>query len=345
MLRISQSYRMQLYSGLGLIIILLLLISFSRIFFVNNFKGSEEGIKIRINQGDNLEEVISALNEAGILENTLTFKIAVKLSNKDESILPGKYIFKKPLNNSQIIQILTDPTFVQMINFRIPEGITIKKLSNMVESKLGISSKEFIIACSDSTLINELGLRGKVKTLEGFLFPDTYRISLNISSRDLIKLLVDNFKNKLNTSLETRPILNEPEKLLDIVTMASIIEAETYIKDEMPTIAGVYYNRIKKHMRLEADPTVQYSLPDGPKSRLLYEDLKIDSPYNTYRNFGLPPGPINSPGMDAIIAAVNPQKHDFLFFVTSGDGGHTFSENYEKHLEAVKQYRKKINQN
>ena len=122
--------------------------------------------------------------------------------------------------------------------------------------------------------------------------------------------------------------------------MASIVEGETRYFPEMKTIAGVYYNRLKKNMRLEADPTVQYSLPDGPKRRLTYSDLKYQSPYNTYLKKGLPPGPINNPGMDAILAALYPEEHKFLYFVAKGDGSHVFAENYEQHKKNVEQYRK-----
>ena len=124
--------------------------------------------------------------------------------------------------------------------------------------------------------------------------------------------------------------------------MASIVEGETRKNDEKSTVAGVYYNRIRKNMRLEADPTVQYALPDGPKKRLTYDDLKIKSPYNTYIIKGLPPAPINNPSISSIKAAINPEKHNYIFFVATGEGGHTFTENYNDHLKAVDVYRKKL---
>jgi len=132
--------------------------------------------------------------------------------------------------------------------------------------------------------------------------------------------------------------------LLSIVTLASIIQGETNINKEMPVIAGVYINRMNKEMRLEADPTIQYIIPDGPR-RLLFQDLKINSGYNTYMNKGLPPGPINNPGIDAIKAALNPEEHNFIFFVATGEGGHKFTEIIRQHLEAVKEYKANLKKN
>lgn len=125
-----------------------------------------------------------------------------------------------------------------------------------------------------------------------------------------------------------------------MVILASIIQGETNLKDEMPVISGVYHNRLRKRMKLEADPTIQYVLPDGPKPKLKYSDLKIDSPYNTYKYYGLPPGPINNPGLYAIKAAIEPDNNNFLFFVATGNGGHKFTETYTEHLNAVEEYKR-----
>ena len=191
--------------------------------------------------------------------------------------------------------------------------------------------------------MNNLGLGSDVKNLEGFLFPETYVISINLDEDGLVKVFTDEFKKRVIDDPQiTASLKQRKETLLKAITMASIIEAETYLKEELPIISGVYHNRLQKHMKLEADPTVQYVLPGGPKSRLLYEDLKIDSPYNTYRNYGLPPGPINNPGLDAIKAALNPASHNYLFFVATGKGGHTFSETYEQHMQAAREYRKQL---
>lgn len=150
--------------------------------------------------------------------------------------------------------------------------------------------------------------------------------------------MVKGFKDFYVDSLKTR---QEALKLTlnEVLTLASIVEGEAMLDEERAVIAGVYLNRLKKRMRLEADPTVQYAIPDGPR-RLTYSDLRFNSPYNTYVHYGLPPGPINSPGRKSILAALYPQFHSFLYFVANGSGGHIFSRTYSEHQKAVQSYRK-----
>jgi UPF0755 protein len=145
------------------------------------------------------------------------------------------------------------------------------------------------------------------------------------------------FNNYFNDSMRIRA-KELGYNLHQVLTVASIVDGETNKKSEMPVIAGVYYNRLRTGMRLQADPTVQYLIPGGWR-RLTYDDLNINSPYNTYKFAGLPPGPINNPGKDAIRAALYPQNHKYMFFVADGNGGHKFAESYQQHLELVNKYR------
>src|SRR5690606_38774725 len=214
-----------------------------------------------------------------------------------------------------------------------------------VEKRFLIPEEDFIKATQNRSVMTGLGLGENVKDLEGFLYPDTYVMSINLSGDGVVKVFTDEFKRRVINDEELINALRlRRETLLEAVTLASIIEAETAMKSEMPRISGVYHNRLNRRMRLEADPTVQYVLPGGHKSRLLFEDLRIDSPYNTYRNYGLPPGPINNPGIEAIRAAIFPESHNFVFFVATGDGGHTFTETFEQHKEAAREYRRKLDQ-
>ena len=325
-------------------VLLFIFIVYSIFFNANNLQGETDKI-VEIHKGSGLNEIIEILSDEKIIENEYTFKLAARITGKDSKILPRRYLFSSGLTNTEILDLLTDKDLVQTIKFRVPEGVTIRKLSTVIEEKLFLSVEKFKQATENREIIDELGLGSKTKNLEGFLFPDTYVISINLDEDGLVKVFTDEFKRRvLNDMQISSDLKRRNESLLKAVTMASIIEAETYLKDEMPVISGVYHNRLRKRMRLEADPTVQYVLPGGPKSRLLYEDLKIESPYNTYRNYGLPPGPINNPGIDAIKAALNPASHNSVFFVATGDGGHTFSETYEQHKEAANEYRKKLNE-
>lgn len=315
-----------------------------KLFFASyTWEGEDTEKKFLIYRGESFSEVSEDLKAKGIIGNELLLKIAAKLTGKEDEIIARKYIFKNGMSNYELLDLLTNPDLVQTIKFRVLEGHTLKRISKMAEDKLLISPEEFMKAASNINYIRELGLEGKISNLEGFLFPDTYTVSMSTDGDELISVMFKEFKERVlyNTSLMDT-IKKDTMDILEVLTLASIVEAETSIDAEMPVVAGVYLNRIKKKMRLEADPTVQYALPDGPKQRLLFEDLRIESPYNTYRNYGLPPGPINSPGLEAIKSVINPAAHKYLFFVATGTGGHTFTENFEDHLKAAEEYRKNM---
>jgi UPF0755 protein len=174
-------------------------------------------------------------------------------------------------------------------------------------------------------------------SLEGFLFPDTYIFLNNYTEEDVIQILVNQFKYRIN---ELENNLTVKFNMREITTIASIIQGEAMYKDEMPIISSVYHNRLKKSMLLQADPTIQYFLPGKPR-RLFNKDLKIDNPYNTYKYRGLPPGPINNPGLAALIAAFRPAQTDYLYFVSNLEGRHTFTRTVDEHNEAKQKMKKK----
>jgi len=325
----------------------IVLISFSvyQIFFSRYYWSGPEEKKITITRGSNLNNIITVLEDNDLIADRTLFKIAVILTYNDENIISKSYILKNGMNNLELIKILTDNT-VKLIKITIPEGSTIKKIAALAEKNLMLSSSKIFKQTENDSLIDILGLKNKIKNLEGFLFPATYEVSQQISEKEFVETLFKGFQdNVLENSDVISAIENNKDSLLKIITLASIIEGETKIKEEKPIVSGVYHNRLKKNMRLEADPTVQYVIPGGPKQRLLFEDLKFKSPYNTYQNKGLPPGPINNPGIGSILAAINPDEHNFIFFVATGDGGHKFSETYDQHLNAIKEYKKNLREN
>ena len=325
----------------------IILISFSvyQIFFSKYFWDGSAEKKFSVTQGSSLNSVIDDLEKNDIISDRLLFKIAVMLTLNDGNIISKNYILQNGMSNIELIRILTDNT-VQLAKVIVPEGYTLKKIAILAEKKFMHSEKKFLLEASNDSLINNLGLKGRIKNLEGFLFPDTYEVSLQITEKEFVEILFDRFREKVLSNDEVESAIeNHRDTLLSIITLASIIEGETNIAEEKPIISGVYHNRLKKNMRLEADPTVQYVIPGGPKSRLLFEDLKFKSPYNTYQNKGLPPGPINNPGLKAILAALNPEDNKFIFFVATGEGGHNFSETYDQHLNAIKEYKKKLREN
>ncbi len=341
-MRFSFSEIKKYYGYFVLINIILSAFIIYQLFYSKYYRKSDDEKIFVVEQGKNLDEIIDGLYNAGIIPDKFLFKTAVKLTGKESQIISKSYLFKNGLNNLQLIDLLTDKNLTQFTKLTIPEGYTIRQIGKLIEKKLSLSKEKFYSETRNDSLISLIGLKGKIKDLEGFLFPDTYEVQTVFNERKLVYLLFNEFRKKiLDNNLIDSDDGKRDTNLLRIITLASIIQGETRIKDEMPVISGVYNNRLRKGMKLEADPTIQYLLPDGPR-RLLYDDLKINSPYNTYLTKGLPPGPINNPGTDAIKAALNPDTNNYIFFVATGEGGHRFSENYQQHLEAVKEYRAKL---
>lgn len=335
---IKKYYRAALLVNLLLIVFIGYQLFYSKYYW----QGEEEKL-FTIDPGKNLDEIIAGLKSADIIPNSFLFKLAVKLSFRESQIISKSYLFKNGMNNSELIAILTDKFSNPLIKITFPPGYNLRQIGKIAEKKLSLSKDKFIKEASNDSLINILGLTGQIKNLEGFLYPDTYEVSPSIKEKGLVSLMFNEFRKKIMDDSDIQNQISEQETtLLKTLTLASIIDGETRIEEERPIIAGVYLNRIKKGMKLEADPTIQYILPDGPKPRLLFEDLKIVSPYNTYLNKGLPPGPINNPGLSSIRAVLNPAKHNYIFFVATGEGGHKFTENYEDHQKAVKEYKAKL---
>lgn len=224
---------------------------------------------------------------------------------------------------------------INTISVSIPEGLNIKEIASIFRHKMNIDSVAFVTLCTNQQFIDSLQITSN--SLEGYLYPNTYEFYQNSSPQVIIKRLTKEF-NKMWAKYCSSVDMNDQKAIL---TLASIVEAETPVISERKTVAGVYQNRINKGMKLEADPTVQYALQS--KKRLLYKDLEVDSPYNTYRYKGLPPGPINSPSISSILAAISPENHSYLFFVARGDNSnlHYFSSTYSQHLESVALYRER----
>lgn len=313
------------------------------IFFSKNFRTSDDDIVIKITRGENLRSVAVKLEQNQVIFNKYLFIGIGKILGFQTSIIPGQYSFQNGLSNIEILKLITDVSVIRTIIVTVPEGLNIRQMGRLLQKQIGIDSARFVEAAKNDSLIKLLGISSS--SLEGFLFPNTYRISLGgaNSEREMVRVLFSEFRKQLNAGIQDE-MKKKNLSLNELITMASIIEAETKYEPEKKTIAGVYYNRLKKKMRLEADPTVQYVLPDGPKKRLMYSDLKYPSPYNTYLNRGLPPGPINNPGLSAILAALNPEEHDFLYFAAKGDGSHNFARTFEEHRKNAELYRQYLEQ-
>ena len=294
---------------------------------------------VKITKGDNLRTVAEKLQESQVIYNKYLFIAVGRIFGKQDNLIPGEYKFSGGQNYLSVLNTITDPTVIRVVTVTIPEGLNIRQMGRLLQKQVGVDSARFVEEAKNDSLIKLLGV--DAKDLEGYLFPDTYQFSFNSLNREkeIVSVMASTFRKRITP--EMREMMNIKGLTLNsLVTMASIVEGETRYEPEKKTIAGVYYNRIKKGMKLQADPTVQYILPGGPKNRLLYSDLKIESPYNTYLYKGLPPGPINNPGLSSILAALEPEDNRLLYFVAKGDGSHRFAESYDEHKKNIELYQK-----
>lgn len=322
-------------TGIFIIALIINLALFQRVF-----RTDPSDVTVKIKRGANLRGVAEELESKQVIYNTSIFILTGRLLGYQDEILPGSYNFENGLTTLDILKRITDVTQVRYYTVTIPEGMNIRQIGRLLQRQIGLDSAKFVEASYNDSLIKLLEI--EANNLEGFLFPDTYQFSLNPSGgneNEIVRIMTAEFTRKLPDSVKAE-IEKEELDILKVVTLASIIEGETRYEPEKKTIAGVYYNRLRRRMKLEADPTVQYVIPDGPKQRLKYSDLKYPSPYNTYLNRGLPPGPINNPGLSSIIAVIYPERHNYLYFVAKGDGSHRFAETFSEHKKNILEYRK-----
>jgi UPF0755 protein len=264
----------------------------------------------------------------------------MKLTLNENKLKAGRFSLENVSRMDELIKLLTSSTG-EIVKTVIYEGYTIQQIAQVFTSILDIDEERFMYLCRDKDFIKSLNINSP--TLEGYLFPDTYQFLTSYMEADLIKIMVANFHQKMKKVLDnTTQSVNMVQS--DIVILASIIQGEAMLIDEMEMISSVYHNRLNEEMMLQADPTIQYILPSR-KEKLYNKDLTIDSPYNTYMYKGLPPGAINNPGIDALKAAAYPDSTEYLYFVANGDGRHIFSRNVEEHNKAKYRIKRKKRNN
>ena len=292
-------------------------------------------VKVTIPKGASLNEVGITLKNNNIIQNKQSFQLAVKILGYEKDIPAGRFRIEKASTNYAIIdQLVNGKQLTKKVTIR--EGWTISMIAKELDEKLGIKTHFFEDATHNKNLLDKWGIQAK--SFEGYLFPNTYQFNENESPSDIMNVMVQEYKRNLSDEMLVQ--MNQIKMSeQEVLTLASIIEGEAIYDKERAIISGVYHNRLKKGMRLQADPTIQYILEDGPR-RLLNRDLKIVSPYNTYLNKGLPPGPINNPGIESIKAALFPTESDYLYFVARGDGYHTFSKTEKQHNKAKRDFQK-----
>ncbi len=299
-------------------------------YLLFNTEGSrEDTVLYTIEPGTNLSEVAARLEDEGVIRNAVFFSMLARFYGADRRINAGRYEIEPGMGATEILDLLVSGR-VSMDRVTIPEGLTIAETARIIQARIGIDSTTFVGLASDSVVAHELGV--EANTLEGYLFPATYHFHLEMSAEEILRTITGRFRSTLTEAYRARA-----EELgynvHEIVTLASIIEQEAQVAEERDTISGVFHNRLKRGMLLQADPTVQFAL-GRPNMRLLERHLAHPSPYNTYVHAGLPPGPICSPGEASMHAALYPGEVPYLFFVARGDGSHIFSITNREHNRA-----------
>lgn len=320
-----------------IVLIAFLIIGLGGMFYYKNvtshpFKGKED-IVIEIKEGYTFYNVLGELNNKKVIKNPILTKLYVKLNKINPQIIPGEFSVSPTLTMDEFIKALEDPNLNQQnANVTIPEGYTVEQIGSTLEEKGILKKEEFIKACKEYKLPDYIAINTEKRySLEGFLFPDTYRFKKNITGNEVIQLMHKRFLEVINTIEKEKNIDISNDTLESLITKASLIEREVTAKEEKLLVSSVIDNRIKIGMKLQIDATVLYALGEH-KEALLYKDLEIQSPYNTYYVQGMPIGAICNPGKDSIEAALFPTSSEYLFYITKDNLNHKFFKTYEEFL-------------
>ena len=285
--------------------------------------------RVTIPQGASFAAAAESLESAGVLGSPRLFRLYASATRRDRDIKAGTYLLEPGLSWNELIDALTAGRGIEH-SVTIPEGLALRDIVPLLARTTGAPVESLWVAARDSRARRRL----KIPTpdLEGYLFPDTYRFMYGTGAREAVRELVRRFESVWEPAWDARAAELGMTRHA-IITLASIVEKEARLAEERPVISAVYHNRLRQGMPLQADPTVQYAIGEH-RTRVLYRDLKIDSPYNTYRNRGLPPGPISSPGRASIEAALYPANVPYRYFVAHPDGHHEFRVTFEEHTAA-----------
>ena len=292
-------------------------------------------LQFTVEPGMTLADVAGQLEEQGVVRHAILFELLARYRGVEQGINAGRYEIEAYMDAGQVLRMLTEGRIV-VNRVNVPEGLTIPETVRALRARIGIDSTAFVQRSADPEVVRSLGI--EAATLEGYLYPATYNMYPDMTVDDILKQMTSRYLQTMTAEYRERAAaLGYSEH--EIVTLASIIEQEAMVDDERDVISGVFHNRLRRGMRLEADPTVQYGI-GRPNMRLYQKHLSHPSPYNTYLHAGLPPGPICSPGAASIHAALYPEDVPYLFFVARGDGRHIFSVTNREHNQARERVRR-----
>lgn len=288
-------------------------------------KGEEKSVIIE--KGLGVKEIAKKLENEKLIRGAFYFKIYVRLENIT-NLQAGEYVLNSSMSIPKIVEILSGGRVNKNeIKVTIPEGFTVKQIDERL-AQAGLIKAGDLINLDPMQVPSS---KFQVLSFEGFLFPDTYIFNKNSAIQNIVQKMIDNFNKKITPEMRTE-IEKQGKKLEDMIIMASIVQQEAVSEEEMPKIAGVFYNRLAINMPLQSDPTVNYVTGKSLR-QVTAEDMQADSPYNTYKYRGLPPGAICNPGLAAIKAAIYPEKHDYYYFLHPIDAPTVFSKTEEEHRE------------
>jgi UPF0755 protein len=302
--------------------------------------GSAQTTRVILPPGASFSVVTDSLTAHHVIAHPRWFKLMARIRGVDRTVHSGVYQFPAGTSAWAVLDMLAHGKKAAL-RFTVPEGLTLMDVAELAAERLGVPEDSFLVAARDSKAATAL-LGFPASSLEGFLRPETYVLPADVNASELVRIMVQGFNSAWKPEWDRR-LDSLKMSRLSLVTLASIVEGEARADEERETIAGVYRNRLRIGMALQADPTVQYAIRlkrGRRKTRLFEKDYQIPSPYNTYLHPGLPPGPVNSPSRRSIEASLYPAQVQYLYFVARPDGRHIFSRTYAEHLRAVRKIRR-----
>lgn len=304
---------------------------YSTLIFNHRYSGPD--VIFIVKNGDTFGKINSRLFDEGLIPDKRMFHYYARYKDVLTKFRAGSFNIQ---NGSNLSDVLESLVYGQSIlkNITIPEGKNIYEIAKLLENSNITNEKDFLEAATNPEIISSLGIDSA--SLEGYLFPETYRFAPNTPAKSVILSMIELFHVKTKDINFNHPFLNKHQ----VIILASVVEKETGAKFERPLIAGVFTNRLKKKMRLQSDPTTVYGIWHRYKGNIRKADLLELTPFNTYKIPALPIGPIANPSLEAIQAVMNPEEHDYLYFVSKNDGTHIFSKSYRDHEEAVEIFQK-----
>jgi UPF0755 protein len=322
----------------GLLILLLLLVGVGFSYFDSQSLpvdiNSKQTRIIKVSPGMTSSDIGTLLASQGLIRDRNVFLIAAKMQGLDKALQAGEYAMSPSMNLNRVIEVMAKGQTAYQ-EFTVPEGYTIDQIAALLAEK-GLADKEKFLSLAKRMAPADYGVdRAGVKyRMEGFLFPDTYRVSRGASEEDIMAIMVNQFRRQFSPDLQDKAKISGLS-VYDLMILASLVEREAQLAHERPMVARVFLNRIKIGMPLQSCATIQYIL-GYPKEELTIADTQLPSPYNTYIHPGLPPGPVASPGLPSIKAVLAPADGDWLYFVVDGKtGGHRFSKTLAEHEAAI----------